>query len=230
MEEIVNEANTLSYGYLAFTEHNPSKSKHNEKEILNLLKKKREKVDVINYSLVNSVKSRVKKVFNSLEIDILPDGSCPIPLKAFDYLDFVLVSIHSSFNLSKDLMTQRVINALSWSPKALILAHPTARKLNEREGIELDWPKIFDFCLKNNKWLEINADPMRLDLPDFLVRETVKAGVKLTLGTDSHDSQMMKNMVYGVSVARRGWCKKYDIVNSLNLKDFEKLLKEVINK
>ena len=233
MEEIIEEGNTLNYEYLAFTEHNPSKSKHNEKEILNLLKKKKEKVeetnnslsDNVNYSLVKSVKSGVKKVFNSLEIDILPDGSCPIPLKGFDYLDFALVSIHSSFNLSKDQMTQRVIDALSWNPKALIFAHPTARKLNEREGIELDWPNIFDFCIKNKKWIEINADPKRLDLPDFLVREAVKAGVKLTLGTDSHDSQMMRNMIYGVSVARRGWCEKKDIVNCLDLKEFEKLIR-----
>jgi DNA polymerase (family 10) len=224
MEEIIAEAKKLNYEYIAFTEHNPSKSKHSEVEILELLKRKKHKIDEINYSLVNSVKMGVKKVFNSLEIDILPDGSCPIPLKAFDYLDFVLVSIHSNFNLSKDQMTQRVINALSWNPKALILAHPTARKLNEREGIELDWPKIFDFCLKNNKWLEINADPMRLDLPDFLVREAVKAGVKLTLGTDSHDKEMMKNMIYGISVARRGWCEKKDIINTKTLKEFEAML------
>jgi len=224
MEEIVEEGNILGYEYLAFTEHNPSKSKHSEKEILNLLKKKREKVDVINYSLVNSVKSGVKKVFNSLEIDILPEGSCPIPLTGFDYLDFALVSIHSSFNLSKDQMTQRVIKALSWSPKALIFSHPTARILNKREGIELDWPKVFDFCLRSNKWIEINADPMRLDLPDFLVREAVKAGVKLTLGTDSHNKEMMENMIYGVSVARRGWCEAKDIINTKTLKEFEAML------
>lgn len=231
MEEITKEGHTLNYEYLAFTEHNPSKSKHSEKEIVEILKRKREKVDKINILLSDNINySGVKKVFNSLEIDILPDGSCPIPLKAFDYLDFALVSIHSSFNLSKEQMTQRVLNALSWSPKALIFAHPTTRKLNEREGVELDWPKIFDFCTENNKWIEINADPMRLDLPDFLVREAVKADVKLTLGTDSHDKEMMKNMIYGVSVARRGWCTKYDIVNSLDLNDFEKLLKEVINK
>jgi DNA polymerase (family 10) len=230
MEDIIKEGSLLNYEYLAFTEHNPSKSKHSEVEILDLLKKKKEKVDEINYSLVNSVKSGVRKVFDSLEIDILPDGSCPIPLKGFELLDFALVSIHSSFNLSKDQMTKRVICALSWSPKVLIFAHPSARKLNEREGVELDWTEIFEFCLKNNKWIEINADPMRLDLPDFLVKEAVKAGVKLTLGTDSHDKEMMKNMVYGVSVARRGWCTKYDIVNSLELNEFEKLLKEVINK
>jgi len=230
MEEIIEGGNKLSYDYLAFTEHNPSKSKHNDSEILDLIKRKKEKIDKINYSLVNSVKSGVKKVFNSLEIDILPDGSCPIPSEGFSYLDFALVSLHSSFNLSKDQMTQRVLSALSWSPKALIFAHPTARKLNQREGVEIDWTRIFDFCVKNNKWIEINADPMRLDLPDFMVREALKAGVKLTLGTDSHDKEMMNNMTYGVSVARRGWAQKYDIVNSLNLIDFEKLLKEVINK
>jgi len=218
MEEIIKEGNDLNYEYLAFTEHNPSKSKHSEKEIVEILKRKREKVEQLNYS-------GVKKVFNSLEIDILPDGSCPIPLKGFDYLDFALVSIHSSFNLSKDQMTKRVLSALSWSPKALIFAHPTARKLNEREGIELDWPKIFDFCNKNNKWIEINADPMRLDLPDFLVREAVKAGVKLTLGTDSHNKEMMKNMIYGVSVAKRGWAEKKDIVNTKSLKEFEEMIR-----
>ena len=218
MEEIIKEGNDLNYEYLAFTEHNPSKSKHSEKEIVEILKRKREKVEQLNYS-------GVKKVFNGLEIDILPDGSCPIPLKGFDYLDFALVSIHSSFNLSKDQMTKRVLSALSWSPKALIFAHPTARKLNEREGIELDWPKIFDFCNKNNKWIEINADPMRLDLPDFLVREAVKAGVKLTLGTDSHNKEMMKNMIYGVSVAKRGWAEKKDIVNTKSLKEFEEMIR-----
>ncbi|MEK7061212.1 MAG: helix-hairpin-helix domain-containing protein [Patescibacteria group bacterium] len=230
MEEIIKEANTLNYKYLTFTEHNPSRSKHSEKEIVEILKMKREKVEQLNYSGVMNSGHRVQKVFNSLEIDILPDGSCPIPSEGFDYLDFALVSIHSSFNLSKDQMTQRVIKALSWHPKALIFAHPTTRKLNEREGVELDWPEIFDFCLKNNKWLEINADPMRLDLPDFLVRDAVKAGVKLTLGTDAHDKEMLKNMIYGVSVARRGWCEKKNVVNCLSLSEFEKLLKEVINK
>ena len=58
-------------------------------------------------------------------------------------------------------MTNRVLNALS-HPKVKIFAHPTARKINEREGVELDWEKVFEFCLKHNKWIEINADPMRL--------------------------------------------------------------------
>lgn len=228
MQDIIEKGNQLGYEYLAFTEHNPSKSKHSQKQIVDILKRKREAVDKINYSIVNSVKSRrkttlarVKKVFNSLEIDIMPDGSVPVSNEGLNTLDFALVSIHSSFGLSRDKMTRRVISALM-HPKIKIFAHPTARKLNEREGIELDWPKIFDFCIKNNKWLEINADPARLDLPDTLVREAIKSGVKLTLGTDAHHKDHMDNMIYGVWVARRGWARANDIINTLKLKDFEK--------
>ena len=79
-------------------------------------------------------------------------------------------------------------------------------------------------CLKNNKYLEINADPMRLDLPDSLVRDVVKLGVKLTLGTDTHEITMLDNMKYGVYVARRGWAEKKDIINTRSLKEITKML------
>jgi DNA polymerase (family 10) len=225
MEEIVQKGSELGYEYLAFTEHNPSQKGHNDENIVEILKRKREKVDEINYSLKSSHKYRIQKVFNSLEIDILSDGRLPIPEVAFDYLDFALVSIHSSFDLDRDLMTKRVLRALSY-PKSKIFAHPTARKLNEREGVELNWPEIFDFCLKNKKWVEINCDPMRLDLPDGLVREAVKLGVKMTFGTDAHHKDGMNNMAFGLSVARRGWCEASDIINTRGLTEFEKLLKE----
>ncbi|HJY98900.1 MAG TPA: hypothetical protein VJ227_04250 [Patescibacteria group bacterium] len=223
MEEVIEEGNKLDYEYLAFTEHNPSRSKHTDTQIVEILKRKREKVDQLNYSLKKEETYGIHKVFNSLEIDILPDGSLPVPDAGMDTLDFALVSIHSSFELNREQMTRRVLLALS-HPKVKIFAHPTARKLNEREGVELNWPEIFDFCLKHNKWIEINADPMRLDLPDTLVHEAVKAGVKLTLGTDAHSASGLLNMPYGVSVARRGWAKASDIINTRNLTEFEKLL------
>jgi DNA polymerase (family 10) len=136
-------------------------------------------------------------------------------------LDFALVSIHSVLT-SRGVQT-KVLSALS-NPKVKIFAHPTGRKLNEREGAELNWPEIFEFALKNNKWIEINCDPMRLDLPDTLVRDAVKLGVKLTLGTDSHHVLGMDNMIWGINVARRGWAEKKDIINSLSLSEFEKEL------
>ena len=223
MEEIIRKADQLGYEYIAFTEHNPSKSKHNESQVVDILKRKREAVEKLNYSFVKSHCKSIKKVFNSLEIDILPDGGLAIPEKGLALLDFALVSIHSSFRLPRDKMTKRVLSALAY-PQVKIFAHPTARKLNEREGVELNWPEIFSFCRKKSKWLEINAEPMRLDLPDILVREAVKTGVKLTLGTDSHHRDGMNNMAFGIAVARRGWATKDDIVNSRSLKEFEKMI------
>src|SRR3989344_2015569 len=216
MEEVVRKAEELNYEYVAFTEHNPSKSKHNEKEIVAILKRKQRKVVKLKSSV---------KAFNGLEIDILPDGSLPVPDEGLQTLDFALVSIHSSFSQSRDAMTKRVLSGLA-HPKVKIFAHPTARRLNWRESIELNWPEIFDFCVKHNKWLEINADPVRLDLPDNLVRDAVSKGVKLTLGTDSHGITQMANMKYGVDVARRGWATKGDIINSLSLSEFKEVIKK----
>ncbi|MEX1052325.1 MAG: hypothetical protein WEC80_00580, partial [Patescibacteria group bacterium] len=93
------------------------------------------------------------------------------------------------------------------------------------EGYELDWSRIFAYCAKNNIALEINSWPERLDLPDTLVVEAIKAGVKLVINTDAHDNSHMGNMFYGVSVAKRGWAKKTDIINTYKYKDIEKWIR-----
>jgi DNA polymerase (family 10) len=139
-------------------------------------------------------------------------------------LDYGIASIHSNFKMSREQMTKRVLTALS-HPKIKIFGHPTGRKLGEREGYELDWEKIFDFCLKKGKWIEINAWPDRLDLPDSLVREAVKRGVKMIINTDSHAAEHLYLMEFGVSVARRGWAEKKDIINTLPYDKISKLLK-----
>lgn len=235
MQEVATKAQEMGYEYISFTEHNPSKSRHSEKQIVDILKRKAEVVEKLNYSLCpaeqdhalreKGMKNRAFYLFNSLEIDIMPGGGLPVPEAGLVTLDFALVSVHGSFRLERSLMTKRVISALS-NPKVKIFAHPTARRLNEREGIELDWEVIFDFCLKKDKWLEINADPVRLDLPDTLVREAVKKGVMLTLGTDAHHVSAMDNMRWAVSVARRGWCEAKNIANTRSLEEFRKILKE----
>jgi DNA polymerase (family 10) len=221
MRDIVKKAESLGYEYIAFTEHNPSKSKHTAEDIYKILEGKKVEIDKLN----NSLKERnLKHVYNSLEIDILPDGNLPIDEKSLELLDFALVSIHSSFRQDRKKMTERVIRALN-HPQVKIFAHPTGRKLGEREGVELDWTKIFDFCAKNDKWIEINTNPDRLDLPDHLVKDAINAGIKLTLGTDAHHIDHMDYMEWGVSVARRGWATKNDVINTLPYKEFDKLLK-----
>ena len=215
MEEIAKKASELGYEYIAFTEHNPSQSKHTQKEINKLLTRKKSKINTLNEVVKKGV-----KIFNSLEIDILPSGELPISKENLELLDFAIVSVHSSFKQTRDAQTRRVISALS-HPKVKIFAHPTARKINEREGIDLDWEKIFSFMKENNKFLEINSSPERLDLPDFLVYEARKKGIKFVVSTDTHTLSHLDNMKYGIYVARRGWCEKHDIVNTQSLALFE---------
>ncbi|MGI5826769.1 MAG: DNA polymerase/3'-5' exonuclease PolX [Patescibacteria group bacterium] len=216
VEEMLQMAKNLGYEYLGFSEHNPSSSQHTEKEIIDILKRKQNYLEEINYSSESGV-----KIINGLEIDIKPSGELAIPDKGFDYLDYAIVSVHSSFDMNREKMTDRVLKGLA-HPKAKILGHPTGRLIGSREGYELNWERIFDFCLKNNKFLEINAWPNRLDLPDFLIKEAIEAGVRLIINTDSHSVDQLPLMEWGVATARRGWAQKKDIVNALpfeNLRD-----------
>ena len=218
METMIKTALKLGYDYIGFSEHNPSVSKHTSEQILNILKKRREKIEHINSSNKNI------RVISLLEIDILTNGCLAIANKALSLLDATVVSIHSSFGMNKEVMTQRVLKGLS-HPKAKILAHPTGRLINQRNGYELDWPQVFDFCKKHNKALEINSWPLRLDLPDILVREAVRRDIKMVIDTDSHQASQMNLMQYGVSIARRGWAEKKDILNTLSYEQFMKWLK-----
>lgn len=217
MEVMLEKGRSFGYKYMGFSEHNPSISKHTEKEVCALLEKKKNHIEQINSS------NKDIRVYNMIECDILPSGELALPASAIDFLDAMIVSIHSNFDTEKKEMTERVLKGLS-HPKAKILAHPTGRMINSRPGYELNWIEIFDFCVKNNKALEINAWPYRLDLPDVLVRDAIRAGVKLVIDTDSHQVDQMEMMRFGVSVARRGWATAHDILNTYPTHELEKWL------
>lgn len=195
------------YEYVGISDHNPSVAKHSPKQVEENLQARKKSFEQLNYS------TKGCRVINLLEVDILPDGSLPISQKGLDCLDGCLVSVHSSFSLDREKMTTRILRGLS-NPVARILGHPTGRLLNEREGYELDWDQIFAFCLKYDKALEINCFPNRLDLPDVLVREAVKRGILLSLGTDAHTIADMNLIRFGVDVAHRGWAQKENIINT----------------
>ena len=216
--EMAGKAISLGYGYVGFSEHNPSVSKHTNNQIYTLISVRNQEID--------QIKLRYKsiRVLKILEVDILSSGELAIDDKSLSLLDFAIVSIHSVFSMNKANMTKRVIEGLS-HPKAKVLAHPTGRLLNQRPGYELDWEKIFKFCKDNNKALEINAWPSRLDLSDQLIRQCVGNDVKMVINTDSHASYQMDNMKFGVSMARRGWATKSDILNTLDYNEFMKWLK-----
>jgi len=213
IEEIVKCAKKLNYEYIGFSEHNPSISKHNMDQIYTLISRRNDYIEQIKSS------NKDIRIIKLLEIDILSSGELAVNDQSLNLLDGAIVSIHSSFATNKKEMTKRVLAGLS-HPKAKILAHPTGRLLNKRTGYELDFDQIFEFCKKNNKALEINSWPLRLDLPDVLIKEAVGYGVKLVINTDSHAINQMNLMKYGVAMARRGWARKFDIINTLEYKDF----------
>ena len=211
-KEIVDKAVDIGYKYVGFADHNPRQSNITEAEIIDIMKVRREHID-------NELKDSKIPYYVSLEIDILPDGTLALPDKAFDYIDFAIISIHSSFNQSREQQTERLLKALA-HPKVKLWGHPTGRLINKRDGIQINWPKIFDFVVDNNIALEINSSPLRLDLPDSLVREGMEKDVKFMINTDSHAAMHMDFMEYGISVARRGWLEPKHVVNTLSAKDF----------
>lgn len=209
--EMALVASKLGYEYIGLTEHNPAVSGHTQAQIIDLIKRKSSAIEQFN-------SSRTINVLNGLEIDIQPNGKRALPDSCLELLDYACVAIHSSFRASRSQMTDRVLSALD-HPKVKFFAHPTARLLGQREGVELDWDRIFDFCVKHNKWLEIDGWPNRLDLPDVVAKDAIKHGVKLVIDTDSHAAGQLVYMRYGVSVARRAAATKSDIINTLSLKE-----------
>ena len=218
LQPMIDKALSLGHEYIGFSEHNPSVGNHTEESIYNLLVKRNKKIEQLKKSNKNI------RIINLLEVDILTSGKLALSDKCMNLLDMAIVSIHSSLKTPKEQMTKRILSGLS-HPKAKILAHPTGRLINQRNGYDADWEKIFDFVKKENKALEINAWPTRLDLRDDLVFQAKKMGCKFTINTDSHAVNHMDNMRYGVSVARRGWCEKKDILNTLSYSDLKDWIK-----
>lgn len=232
MSQCLSEALRLGYEYIGFSDHNPSIGNHSQKQIIDIMKRRMDIYEQQYYSWKKSVQNRARlpapersdggqvKMFLMCEVDILPDGKLALPEKAFEYVDAVIASVHSSFSQTREQMTKRVISALMSHPKVRIFGHPTTRLLGQREGVEYNWPEIFDVCKKKNIALEINAHPSRLDLPDNLVFDATKRGLSFCINTDAHAIDQMTLMPYGVSVGRRGWATKGDIVNTLPYNKF----------
>ncbi len=225
----LDRAVELGYAYIGISDHNPSVMKHSMNKIVDIMKRRKAYYEHQYSSWKQKVSNnhnikQLPELFIMCEVDIQPEGTLALPMEAFDYVDAVVVSIHSSFTQSKEETTKRVIRALTAHPKVRIFGHPTGRLLTKREGVDIDWSEVFSVCKARDIVLEINANPQRLDLPDTIVYDARKAGVRFCMDTDSHAAYQMDMMKYGVSVARRGWCEKRDIVNSMGYTEFRKWL------
>ncbi len=218
LEEIIEAAIKLGYKYVGLSDHSPGVGTHTKEEIIKLVEKRTKFIHQLQ------LKYKSIRVLNGLEIDILADGSLAVPEEGLKMLDYSVVGIHTGHRTNRESITKRILAALE-SPYSSILAHPTGRLLNERDSYDADWEEIFKVASKNNKAMEINSFPNRLDLRDDLIRLALKYGVKFSIDTDSHKIDQMTNMPFGVSVARRGWASKKDIINTWDWKDLAKWFK-----
>jgi DNA polymerase (family 10) len=202
------------YEYIAITDHSASSTITNgldEKRILKQMKK----IDKLN-------KKYAKKNFKILkgsEVDILPDGSLDFSDEILAQLDIFPASIHSRFNMEKTEMTNRIIKAMK-NPHVKILGHPTGRLINRREPYDVDVEALIDAAIEYKVALELNAQPLRLDLTDKYLRRAKEKGAKIVIGTDAHHTSQRAYMNYGIFIARRGWLEKNDV---LNTRPFRKL-------
>jgi DNA polymerase (family 10) len=175
---------------------------------------------------VASVNESVKgfTVFRGIESDILPDGSLDYPDDVLASFDFVMVAIHSMFNLSESEMTKRIIRGIE-NPYATMLSHPTGRVLLTREGYQVDLSAILDACAANDVIVEINSHPSRLDLDWRHLRSARDRGVKILIGPDAHSVKAMEDFRYGVAVARKGWLTAPDVINTLRAEEIAALFR-----
>jgi DNA polymerase (family 10) len=164
-------------------------------------------------------------LLDGVEVDIRADGSLDLPDDVLAGLDVVIASVHSSFMQERSQMTRRVIGAIE-NPNIDIVAHPTCRKIGEREPVDIDLEAVFRAAAKYGKAMEINSMPERLDLKDLHAYRARELGVMLAVGTDSHATFHLELMKFGIGVARRAWCRPGDILNTRPLKEILQFLKK----
>ncbi len=163
------------------------------------------------------------EIFFGAEVNVDAQARMALPDELLALYEYTIGSIHTSFDQPKELTTKRLLTALE-NPYVNVLGHPTGRLLGEREAYEVDWETIFAAAERHNKILEINSYPSRLDLPDDLVRTARRRGIRFAIATDAHRHEHLRNLRFGVAVARRGWCEKSDIINANEADQFAKLI------
>ncbi|MGH3024803.1 MAG: DNA polymerase/3'-5' exonuclease PolX, partial [Gaiellaceae bacterium] len=164
------------------------------------------------------------KILAGIEVDIRADGSLDMPDDVLTDRDWVMASIHSGFDGPRDRLTGRLVAALE-NPHVDCIGHPTGRKINRRPPYDLDFERVLEKAVETGTFLEINAQPDRLDLVDSHARAAAEAGVGIVISTDAHRVHELDNLELGVAQARRGWLTREQVVNARSWAQMRKLMK-----
>jgi len=218
IEEIVEVARKRGYSYIAITDHSQSLKVAGGLSIADLKKKKQE-IDKINSKLKDF------RVLYGTEVDIDSYGKLDYNDGLLKEFDVVVAAIHTGFKQSKLQLTKRLVRATQ-NKYVHIIAHPTGRLWGTRDAYDIDIDEVLKAARDTNTHLEINAFPQRLDLNDLDCRRAKEIGAKLVIGTDAHTTEELATMKLGVSVARRGWLTKNEVINTLSLEELLRALKK----
>ncbi len=219
IEQMLDAAQAKGYEYYCVSDHTQSLTIANGMDEDRLLKR----IDEIDD--LNSSGKWKMKILTGAEVDILVDGGLDIMDNVLSQLDLVTVSIHSRMKDSKEVMTERVCQALE-NKYVHILGHPTGRLINKRPEFDIDLAAVFETAKQHHVAMELNAHPMRLDLNAANLRVATGMGLKIVINTDAHRTDELDNMIYGIYQARRGWVTKDDVLNTRSLKNLQKLIKK----
>lgn len=213
-------ARTLGYSYIAITDHSAYLGVTGGVDVARLREQAAE-IAALNADYAD--RSVLFRILHGVEVDITPDGDLALPDEALAALDIVVASLHVSLRQPREQVTARLLRAIA-NPHVDIIAHPTGRILERRDGADLDMEAVFQAAATHNTILEINSGPDRLDLDAPHVRRALELGIRIAIDSDAHRPADLAWKRYGVLTARRGWASAEQIVNTWPL---EQLLAHV---
>ncbi|MDD5069732.1 MAG: PHP domain-containing protein, partial [Candidatus Omnitrophica bacterium] len=218
ISEIADQASSLGYSYLAVCDHSQSLKIAGGLDVSDLKKK------VSEIKKVNDGFDGFKILFGT-EVDINADGRLDYPDSVLKDFDIVVAAVHIGLKQSRTEMTRRIVSACK-NKFVNIIAHPTGVMFGYREAYDIDFDEVLKAALDNNVALEINCNPHRFDCDDLHVLRAKRKGVKLSIATDAHHLKHLSFMPLGVSIAKRGWLEKEDVINCMESKDLFRWLKK----
>ena len=217
IEAMAAAAQARGYAYMALTDHSRRVAMAHGLDPTRLSRQIRE-IDKLNAKLKGFT------ILKGIEVDILKDGRLDLPDSILSRLDVVVASVHSFFDLPREAQTDRVVRALE-NRHVSILGHPTGRLIGEREPYDIDMDRVLSVAHDLGCYLEINAEPDRLDLNDIHIHAAKCKGAKVAISTDAHTVNAFQYMRFGIDQARRGWLTADDVINTRSLTELRKLLR-----
>src|SRR6056297_721692 len=214
IKEMAKAATEHGYEYIAITDHSKRVNVAgglNADELAEQLKE----IDKVNDEIDDI------RILKGIEVDILEDGSLDLPDDILSKLDIRICSVHYHMDMDSEKQTERILKAMD-NPWMDILAHPTGRLLQKRDGMNLDMEAIMDKAVEKNIIMEINANPERLDLDDRHSKMAMEKRLLISVSTDAHSIGDLQNMKYGIFQAKRGWLEPQNVVNTLGADDLLK--------